>query len=105
MGATIPDPRYLTLSTTGSGSVAFRAQRLTMILRVRKITIECPEAGPGRATITYRGQMISSKQVALRMSADGVLDLHPGEEVLVEFFAGPPSKQIKITAHYEEIPL
>lgn len=102
---TIPDPRYVTLSNIGNGSISFRGQRPNLIKRIEKITIEAGATGSGNVAVYFRGQLVSSKAIALMMSATGVMDLHAGEEVEVRFTDGPLGAVMKVVAHYEEIPL
>lgn len=103
--ATIPDPRTVTLSSSGNGSVTFRGQRPNMIKRIEKITVESGATGSGNVSIFFRGQLVSSKAIALLMTAAGIMELHCGEEVEVSFTDGPISATMKVVAHYEEIPL
>jgi hypothetical protein len=104
--ATIPDPRYVVLTAAGFGGVAFRGARSTMRSLVQKITVESGATGSGVVSIRFRGQLISSKPLALQMSADGApLEVHAGEEINVIIEAGPAGAEIKIVFHYEEVPL
>lgn len=105
MGATIPDPRYVTLDASGNGSVAFRGRRPNMRLLIHKITVDTALTGSGTVAIYFRGQLVSSKPIALMMSAEGEMALHAGEEVLVVFTNGRANATMHVVAHGEEVPL
>lgn len=102
--ASIPDPRYVTLDASGNGTVTFRGLRPNMLMQITKITIEASATGAGTVAIYYRGQLMTSKAIALMMTALGVLSLGASEETVVSFANGPANSQVKVTSHYQETP-
>lgn len=100
---TIPDPRYVTLDANGDGSIEFRGKRPNMLMQVTKVTVETAATGSGTVTIYYRGQLMSSKAVALMMSAVGLLNVAAGDSVEVRVTGGVQAAEVKITAHYAEV--
>lgn len=100
---TIPDPRYVTLNANGDGSIEFRGRRPNMLMQVTKVTVETVATGSGTVTIYYRGQLMSSKAVALMMSAVGLLNIAAGDGMEVRITGGVQGATVKITAHYVEL--
>lgn len=97
------DPRYVTLNAAGAGSETFRTTRVGRMVVIERISIESPVTSSGTVSIFYRGELATSRSLALAMSAEGELPLRPGEAVEVRFASGPPSTQLKVTFHYREI--
>lgn len=100
---TVPDPRYVTLSSSGAGSITFRGQKPGLTKRIHKITVEPAATGSGICSIYAHEQLVTSKALALLMAAEGVIDLECGQEARVTIVGGPINTQVKITAHYEEL--
>lgn len=71
-------------------------------MQIRKITVETASTGSGTVTIYYRGQLMTSKALALLMTAVGLLNLAASEEIRVQIASGPPSAQVKVTSHFNE---
>lgn len=94
------DPRYVTLSSIGEGSVRFRSGAPGMYLQISKVTIETNATGSGTVALYYKGQLVTIKALALALAAVGVLNLAPGEELEARFSNGPASSEVKVTAHY-----
>lgn len=100
----MPDPRYLTLNVAGNGTVTFRGGPPTMWRQITKITIETSATGSGTVSIYYRGTLMSSKAIALLMTAVGLISLGPSEQIDVTFAGGSPNTQVKVTGHYADVP-
>lgn len=99
---TIPDPKYVTLDASGNGSVTFRGVRPNMLMQIRKLTVETTATGSGTVAIYYRGQLMTSKAIALLMTAVGLLNLGASEVVEARFTGGSANAQMKVTSHYTE---
>lgn len=98
-----PDPRYVTLDSAGDGTVTFRGGAPTIWRQITKITIESQSTGSGTVSIYYRGTLMTSKAIALMMSAVGLICLGPSEQIDVNFTGGSPNAQVKVTAHTADV--
>jgi hypothetical protein len=94
------DPRYVTLSAIGEGSVRFRSGSPGQFLQISKITVETAATGSGTVALYYKGQLVTIKSIALALAAIGLLNLAPGEELEARFSNGPANSEVKVTAHY-----
>lgn len=104
--STFEDPRYVVLdATTGNGTVVFRGTKPTVQKDVHKITVEASSTGSGIVSIIHRGQVKTSRSIALTMVAEGVMELRCGEEAVVQFVNGPRLASMKVVAHVVEVPL
>lgn len=101
---TIPDPRYVTLDSAGNGSVYFRGLRPGIYRQIKKITVETTYTGSGTVSVYFRGQLVTTKAIALLMTAAGSLNVAASEEVEVRFVSGAHAAEFKVTAHYVEQP-
>lgn len=98
------DPRYITLDSTGGGSVYFRSGVPGSYLQISKVAIETQATGSGTVALYYKGQLVTSKALALLMAAAGLLNLAPGEELEARFTNGPANAQVKVTSHFVQAP-